>query len=114
MASPTSSALPSSFHAPIAVVTANDHSAWVLICNAFGLAVILSTLLVRVYIRVRVSPPFSTDDFALIGGTALAIIQLGLVFAGINAGFGKSIDRISDPDLVQVQKVSVISYPTIR
>lgn len=106
MATSSSAAFSSDHRAPLAVVDADDHGAWVLICNAFGLTLILITLIIRIYVRVRVSPPFATDDFVLAATTALAIVQLSVVFKQVNVGFGKSIDLIEQTQLVEVQKVS--------
>lgn len=109
MASSTASSVPSDHNAPLAVVNDNDHGAWVLICNAFGLTVVLITLIVRVYIRVKVSPPFGADDFVLAAATALAVVQVGVVFAQVDAGFGRSIDLLNQGELVTIQKVNVPS-----
>lgn len=57
------------YHAPLALVDANNHGAWVVITNAFGLCLILICLGIRGYIRKVVSPPLGNDDWTLIGAT---------------------------------------------
>ncbi|KAF2724726.1 hypothetical protein K431DRAFT_300604 [Polychaeton citri CBS 116435] len=112
MSSPTSSAtasLPSDYSTPLAVVDANDHGAWVIICNAFGLCIILICLGIRVYIRTKVSPPFGYDDHLLTISTIFAIIQVSIVFAQIHEGFGKSIDLLSQSSIVQIQKYAYVA-----
>jgi len=106
-ATPSSTALPSGYHAPLALADANHHGSWVLICNAFGLLVILICLAIRAYIRMKVSPPFGKDDMTLTAATGLAVIQGVLVFAGVHEGFGTSIDLISGPNVLKIAKVSV-------
>ena len=105
MASLSSTAVASDHNAPIAVVDDNDNGAWVLICNAFGLTVILITLIVRIYIRVRVSPPFGIDDHFLIGATALSAVQVSIVFAQVDDGFGRAIELLDPDRSVQTQRV---------
>lgn len=105
MAAPTSSSLPPGHNAPLAVLDPDDHGAWILICNAFGLTVVLITLLIRIYIRVKVSPPYGVDDWTVTGATAIATVQCGIVFSQVDTGYGKSIDLIDDGPLTKVQEV---------
>ncbi|EME38969.1 hypothetical protein DOTSEDRAFT_160788 [Dothistroma septosporum NZE10] len=106
MASPTPSALPPGYRAPLALVDDDHHGAWVHICNAFGLTVVLITLAVRVWIRRKISPPFSYDDYTLLAATILSITQSGLTFGEVHQGLGTSMKLIKDADLVRVQKIS--------
>lgn len=108
MASATSTALPSGYHAPLAGNNPNNHAAWILICNAFGLTVILITLGIRWYIRTKVNPPVGKDDWTLTGATALAIVQSCLVFKQVHEGLGKSRHLISDAHFIEIQKVSTL------
>lgn len=108
-ASPT--ALPAGYHPSLATVDENHHGAWVLICNAFGLLTILITMLVRVYIRGKISPPFGNDDWTLFAGTVLAIVQSAVVFSQVHHGYGTSIHLISAESLSQVQKVGLYVSP---
>lgn len=98
--------LPDGYQAPAALLDASHHGAWVHITNGFGLVVILISLAIRTYIRIKVSPPFKYDDIALAGATALCVIQAGLVFAQVSAGFGTSIDLLGDGAIVKIEKVN--------
>jgi len=98
--------LPPGDHAPLAAVDANHHGGWVVICNAFGLLVILFTLLIRVYIRVKVSPPFGADDITLTAATLLTFVQSGLVFAQVHHGLGRAIDLIDAANIETMYRVS--------
>jgi hypothetical protein len=105
----SSSAAPqptNNLNAPIATVDENNHSAWILICNAFGLSVVLITLIIRLYIRGRVSPPFGTDDWVFAAATALSLTQIGVVFAQADAGYGRALRLLDHASEVRVQQVS--------
>ncbi|KAI7498363.1 hypothetical protein KC367_g5144 [Hortaea werneckii] len=107
MAAATASAtgLPPGYHEPFAKTDADHHGSWVIICNAFGLVVGLISLAIRAYIRGKVSPPFSKDDWLLAGATFLALIQCSLVFEAVHDGFGRSMKLISSDKLVHLQKL---------
>jgi hypothetical protein len=47
---------------PFAVVTPTDHSAWIIITTAFGLACLLLFTLIRTFVRLTIAPPFGLDD----------------------------------------------------
>jgi hypothetical protein len=102
-----SNGIPEGNKAPLVSLDENHHGSWLVICSAFGLVIILLTLIIRIYLRCRVSPPFAVDDVALTIATALAVIQCSLVFAGVHKGDGTSIELIDENNLVPIQKVSV-------
>jgi len=104
-ASATSTALPSGYHAPLAIVNANNHGGWIVICNAFGLVVGLICLAIRVYIRTKVSPPFALDDWILAAATVLSTIQAGILFSAVSYGYGKTLKLIQGDHLVLMQEV---------
>nr|POE62542.1 hypothetical protein CFP56_69878 [Quercus suber] len=97
---------PPGLHAPLLKSDADHHGSWVAICTAFGVLIIVLTLMIRAYIRVKASPPFSYDDWTLAASTAMAIVQSGVVFELIHKGFGRSIDLIPASNLVEIQKCS--------
>ena len=101
-----SNEVPPGSKAPAIQLDANHHGSWLVICSAFGLVIVLLTLIIRVYLRMRVSPPFAADDIALTAATALSVIQCSLVFAGVHKGDGTSLDLIKDENLVPIQQVS--------
>lgn len=103
-----SNGVPEGNKAPLISLDDNHHGSWLVICSAFGLVIILLTLVIRIYLRFRVSPPFAADDIALTVSTALAVIQCSLVFAGVHEGDGTSIDLIDEDKLVPIQKVCIL------
>ncbi|KAK4943226.1 hypothetical protein LTR66_014627, partial [Elasticomyces elasticus] len=102
----SSTPLPPGYSAPLALVDGDNHGAWVIITNAFGLILVLICLLIRLYIRRVASPPFAKDDTVLSAATALAVVQAALVFAQVHAGLGKSMALIDAAQLVKIQKLT--------
>ena len=50
---------------PIAIITPEDHGGLILIANGFGLCLVLIFMIVRVFARLFISPPFGRDDLLL-------------------------------------------------
>ena len=50
---------------PLLTVDSSHRGAWIAVSGAIGLTLSIFCLLVRVYVRVAVSPPFSKDDVVL-------------------------------------------------
>ena len=103
-----STEVPDGDRPPLLKLDDNHHGSWLVISSAYGLVIILLTLIIRIYLRYRVSPPFAADDIALTVSTALAVIQCALVFAGVHEGDGTSIDLINPDNLVPIQQVSAV------
>lgn len=103
-----SNGVPEGNKAPLLTQDDDHHGSWLVICSAFGLVIVLLTLIVRIYLRYKVSPPFAADDICLTVATALAVIQCSLVFAGVHQGDGTSIDLIDEQNVVPIQQVGII------
>jgi len=116
----------STISAPLASISPTDHGGLILITNAFGLILVLVFLLVRISVRLFISPPFGGDDYFLSLATvsslfiglkplcsrgsltafeASCIIYSALVFTEVDKGFGTTLDMISSSDLIPMQKV---------
>lgn len=50
---------------PISVVTPTDRGGLILIANGFGLCLVLIFMIMRVFARLFINPPFDRDDVAL-------------------------------------------------
>ena len=61
--------IPPGYSPPFQVVDGSHHGAWIIITGALGLVVSLVSLLIRLYVRLVLSPPFAYDDFVLLGAT---------------------------------------------
>jgi hypothetical protein len=55
---------------PFEVVDDQHHGAWVIITAALGLAIMLVCLLIRMYVRIFLSPPFGPSDW-IVGGASV-------------------------------------------
>lgn len=111
---------------PFQVVDDLHHGAWIIITAAFGLVVSLVCLLIRVYVRLALSPPFAYDDYVLLGATVsfgtglprvktqanefchvqvVAIAQSTLIFVAVSQGFGTSINLLAQEQVNRIQTV---------
>lgn len=111
-------------HPPLLEVTPFDHRAWLAVATALGLCCALMTLLIRIFLRVVISPPFAHDDTINLAATvrrpisytfgssrllilmkAFATIQSAILLHGVHKGLGMSVDLISPANLLTVEKV---------
>ncbi|KAJ5168966.1 uncharacterized protein N7482_004560 [Penicillium canariense] len=94
---------------PFEVVDDYHHGAWIIITVALGLVISLVCFLIRLYVRLMLIPPFSRDDFVLLGATTVAIVQSILIFYACSRGFGSSITLLDDSRLNQIQALIATS-----
>ena len=90
---------------PFARVTPDDHTAWIVIATALGMACFLFFGGVRVLVRWTISHGFGPDDYVLCAATIFAIIQSSIIFGACAKGLGKSVNILSDEAQVEVQKM---------
>ena len=55
----------STVFAPIGAITATNHSGLIHITNGFGLSSVLISIIIRIFVRLYIAPPFDRDDFSL-------------------------------------------------
>ncbi|KAK3169736.1 hypothetical protein OEA41_009120 [Lepraria neglecta] len=55
----------STVSAPLGAITPTNHSGLIHITNAFGLILVLISMIIRVFVRLFIAPPFDRDDIAL-------------------------------------------------
>ncbi|KAF7585473.1 hypothetical protein BBP40_010870, partial [Aspergillus hancockii] len=95
--------VPPGYAPPFQVVDDEHHGAWIIIVAALGLVVSLVSFLIRLYVRLALSPPFAYDDFVLLGATVVAIVQTSLLSIAVSHGFGTSIDLLQDDQVFSIQ-----------
>lgn len=61
--SAAASAIPSGQSAPVEIINATHHGAWIVIATALGLTLGLVCIFIRLYVRVLITPPLSNDDY---------------------------------------------------
>ena len=54
--------VPPGLYPPLLTVDESHRGAWIAVSGAIGLTLSIFSLLVRVYVRAVISPPFSKDD----------------------------------------------------
>ncbi|KAL8923699.1 MAG: hypothetical protein Q9208_004451 [Pyrenodesmia sp. 3 TL-2023] len=90
---------------PISAVTPTNHGALILITNGFGLCLLLIFIIIRVFARLFINPPFDRDDLFIGLATLLGIIYSAFLFSLVSVGFGKAEDLLSSQAIVSVQKL---------
>lgn len=63
-------------HPPLLEVTPTDHTAWIVITTFLGLCCALVTALLRIFVRLVISPPFGHDDTIVLVATVRLFSQL--------------------------------------
>lgn len=57
--------VPPGYYPPFAVVTDDDHTGWIIIATALGLAMVLLSTLIRIVIRSLFGQRYGIDDLIL-------------------------------------------------
>ncbi|KAL9000492.1 MAG: hypothetical protein Q9169_000785 [Polycauliona sp. 2 TL-2023] len=96
-------------HPPLLEVTPTDHTAWIAIATVLGLCCAVVTALLRIFVRLVISPPFGHDDTVVLVATLLAIVQSAVVVYGVSMGLGRSTDLVSAAHLQALQKAAYAS-----
>lgn len=76
-------------HPPFAVITRDDQGGLIVVMAALAASFVLVAVLLRLYLRIA-APSWNVDDFVFLFGTALALTQSSMAFAGVHTGWGKS------------------------
>jgi hypothetical protein len=79
---------------PFAIVTPDDHEAWILISTALGLACFLFFAGIRIVVRTTISHGLGPDDYLFYSAIVLAIIQSSIILAACSKGLGKTLDLV--------------------
>lgn len=97
--------VPEGQHAPFAVVTPDQHAAWIIIATAVGMSCSLFFGLIRFGVRKWIAPKFGLDDYTLGGSSALMVIQSAILLGACSNGLGNSIDLITEEAQATVQSL---------
>src|SRR5271155_4676800 len=140
MSSPsTGFSVPSGQNPPFAVVTDTNHTAWIIIATALGLACVLLFSCIRIFVRCTISPGVGLDDAFLAAATVslknsvvptgllgalihrptplcadhelqiVAVIQSSILLGACSDGLGKSIELLPLVIQAKVQQVRKIA-----
>jgi len=105
MGSKSGPTVPEGQYPPFAVVTPDDHAAWILIATALGLACFLFFGTIRAIVRSTLGHGFGIDDYMLYAATVLASIQSSIILGACSKGLGKAVDLVSPEAQDEVQKM---------
>ena len=97
--------VPDGQHPPFAVVTPDDHAAWIIIATALGLVTFLFFCFVRVVVRFTISHGLGMDDYVLYAATVLGVIQSSIILGACAKGLGKSLHLVSAKAQGEVQQM---------
>ncbi|KAK2764534.1 hypothetical protein FQN54_009229 [Arachnomyces sp. PD_36] len=89
---------------PFEVIDSDHRGGVIVIVAACALVLSLVAVLIRVYVRLLLSPPFGLDDHVLLGATTVAIVQSVIVFWNVSIGFGTSIHLLDDDHIHRIQR----------
>lgn len=95
---------------PFAVVTSTDHSAWVIIATALGLACVLVFGGIKTFARTSLGKGVSYDEMCLVASTLIASIQASVILGACSKGLGKSIELVSVKNQASIQQMCYTSF----
>ncbi|KAB8235600.1 uncharacterized protein BDW43DRAFT_269239 [Aspergillus alliaceus] len=88
---------------PFETVDGDHHAGIIIIVSAICLVLSLVCLLIRLYVRFFLSPPFGIDDVILLGATLSAVVESVVVFYTAHLGFGTAIRLLDDHVIRRIQ-----------
>lgn len=100
---------PPGVSAPPLVITDTDKRGVIVVVTIVTLAFLLVAFLTRIWVRLRVSGPWSYDDTTLTVATIIGIGQSVAVFAEVHEGFGLTKSSLSDGDIASVGQADYAS-----
>ncbi|KAL8727909.1 MAG: hypothetical protein Q9181_005537 [Wetmoreana brouardii] len=91
---------------PLLEVTPTDHTAWIAIATVLGLCCALVTALLRIFVRILISPPFGSDDTIVLVATAFATVQSAIMLYAVSMGLGRAEHLVLSADRQPLQQAA--------
>ncbi|KAJ5826559.1 hypothetical protein N7447_003322 [Penicillium robsamsonii] len=88
---------------PFETVDDKHHAGIIIITAAICLMISLVCLLIRVYVRKFLSPPWGSDDIVLLGATITAVAESIIIFHAASIGFGTDISLLTQNAVDNIQ-----------
>ncbi|KAJ6092079.1 hypothetical protein N7467_004048 [Penicillium canescens] len=88
---------------PFETIDDKHHAGIIIITGAICLMISLVCLLIRVYVRAFLSPPWGSDDIILLGATIFAIAESIIIFHAASIGFGTDILLLTEKAVDRIQ-----------
>ncbi|KAE8365535.1 hypothetical protein BDV27DRAFT_171557 [Aspergillus caelatus] len=97
-------------------VTPDDHSAFIIIAALIGLSWSILIIGIRVYLRLKLNPPFGLDDVAAVFGTVIGTVQTAVILQAVRNGIGKKEALLTDDQVESGLKgiyIAWLLYPVV-
>ncbi|KAJ5831698.1 hypothetical protein N7474_000009 [Penicillium riverlandense] len=88
---------------PFETIDNKHHAGIIIITAAICLMISLVCLLIRVYVRIFLNPPWGSDDIILLGATISAIAESIIIFHATSIGFGTDISLLTEKAVDRIQ-----------
>ncbi|CRL26708.1 DNA methylase, N-6 adenine-specific, conserved site [Penicillium camemberti] len=88
---------------PFETIDDKHHGGIIIITAAICLVISLVCLLIRVYVRIFLNPPWGSDDIILLGATISAIVESIIIFHAASIGFGTDISLLTEKAVGRIQ-----------
>ncbi|KAJ5963996.1 uncharacterized protein N7479_003872 [Penicillium vulpinum] len=88
---------------PFETIDDKHHAGIIIITGAICLVISLVCLLIRVYVRAFLNPPWGADDFILLGATISAIVESIIIFHAASIGFGTDVSLLTQKAVDRIQ-----------
>ncbi|KAF7595509.1 hypothetical protein BBP40_005845 [Aspergillus hancockii] len=98
------------------VVTPDNHVAFIFITALTGLVWSVFIIGIRLYLRLRLSPPFGYDDAVALIGTVIGVAQTSVTLTAARNGVGKRKELLMfDPSDAGLQSIYIawLLYPVV-
>ncbi|CAI7660814.1 unnamed protein product [Penicillium pancosmium] len=88
---------------PFETIDDKHHAGIIILTAAICLVISLVSLLIRVYVRKFLSPPWGSDDIILLGATITAVAESIIIFHSSSIGFGTDISLVAENAVNRIQ-----------
>ncbi|KAJ5787566.1 hypothetical protein N7457_002556 [Penicillium paradoxum] len=95
--------VPSDQSPPFETIDDKHHAGIIIITAAVCLMISLVCLLIRIYVRTYLCPPWGSDDIILLGATIAAIAESIIIFHAASIGFGTDISLLTEKAIDRIQ-----------
>ncbi|KAJ5976134.1 hypothetical protein N7481_009841 [Penicillium waksmanii] len=91
---------------PFETIDDKHHAGIIIITAAICLVISLVNLLICVYVRKFISPPWGSDDMILLGATITAVAESIVIFHSSSIGFGTDISLVAENVVNHIQMLT--------
>ncbi|KAE8373280.1 hypothetical protein BDV26DRAFT_272384 [Aspergillus bertholletiae] len=97
-------------------VTPDDRSAFIIIAALIGVSWSILIIGIRIYLRLKLNPPFGFDDVAAVFGTIFGVAQTVVVLQAVGDGIGKKKALLTEAQVesgLQGIYIGWLLYPVV-